>query len=479
MNAPIIWIIIPGLASIVLFILQDRVKFVNSVGILLALLLGLFAIALPIGQTITLGALSFEISDTLVVLGRRFVISKGDTALIALMYFGAAFWFGGVIFAKTARSFIPLALGISATLIAAFSVVPFLYGPLLFELAVLVSIPLLAQPGTGVSKGVLRYLTYQTLGFPFLLFSGWMLAGIEVSPGNSLQILQASVLLALGFAFLLGVFPFHTWIPMLGESAHPYNIAFVYYQLPIAITIFALNLFDQYVWLRSSATTHSILIIVGITMIFVGGAITAFQRHLGRMMGYALIVDIGFSLIAISSGLVNNESLGLFFGMLLPRGLTLGVWSLALVVISSKVVDGNGILTTVPSSLSFRGIQGIAHRLPVASFCLLIAYFSIAGFPLMAGFSVRHAILDAFQGRNILSLSLILLGMIGVFIGGARTIAVMISGTTDGGWQRNETAWEVVFLSLGSVSLLILGLFPKWFIPVMFYVIESFDHIGP
>ena len=97
MNAPIIWIIIPGLASIVLFILQDRVKIVNSVGILLALLLGLFAIALPIGQTITLGALSFEISDTLVVLGRRFVISKGDTALIALMYFGAAFWFGGVI----------------------------------------------------------------------------------------------------------------------------------------------------------------------------------------------------------------------------------------------------------------------------------------------------------------------------------------------------------------------------------------------
>ena len=80
---------------------------------------------------------------------------------------------------------------------------------------------------------------------------------------------------------------------------------------------------------------------------------------------------------------------------------------------------------------------------------------------------------------KILSLSLILLGMIGVFIGGARTIAVMISGTTDGGWQRNETAWEVVFLSLGSVSLLILGLFPKWFIPVMFYVIESFDHIGP
>jgi len=479
MNAPIVWIIIPGLVAIVLFILQDRVKFVNSVGILLALLLGLFAIVLPIGQTITLGMLSFEISDTLVVLGRRFVISQGDTALIALMYFGAAFWFGGVIFAKTTRSFIPLALAISATLIAAFSVVPFLYGPLLFELAVLVSIPLLALPGMGVSKGVLRYLTYQTLGFPFLLFSGWLLTGIEVSPGNSLQILQASVLLALGFAFLLGVFPFHTWIPMLGESAHPYNIAFVYYQLPIAITIYALNLFDQYVWLRSSVTTHSILIIVGITMIFVGGTITAFQRHLGRMMGYALIVDIGFSLIAISSGLVNNESLGLFFGMLLPRGLALGVWSLALVVISSKVVGGNGIPTIVPSSLSFRSIQGIAHRLPVASFCLLIAYFSIAGLPLMAGFSVRHAILDAFQGSNILSQTLIFLGMIGVFIGGMRTIAVMISGTVDSGWQRNETAWEVVFLSLGSVSLLILGLFPKWFIPVMFYVTESFDHFGP
>ena len=64
MNAPAIWIIIPGLVAIVLFILRDRVKFVNSAGILLALLLGLFAIVLPIGQTITLGMLSFEISDT-------------------------------------------------------------------------------------------------------------------------------------------------------------------------------------------------------------------------------------------------------------------------------------------------------------------------------------------------------------------------------------------------------------------------------
>ena len=478
MSAPIIWIIIPGLIAIVLYILQDRVKFVNSVGILLAVLLGLFAMILTIGQSITLGALSIEISDALVVLGRRFVITQRDTALIAFMYFGAAFWFGGVFFASTTRAFIPLSLGMIVSLIAAFSVEPFLYGPLLFELAVLVSIPLLALPGMGVSKGVLRYLTYQTLGFPFLLISGWLLAGIEVSPGNSLQILQASVLLALGFTFLLGVFPFHTWIPMLGESAHPYNIAFVYYQLPVAITIFALNIFDQYVWLRSSLTTHSILVIVGITMIFIGGTITAFQRHLGRMMGYALIVDIGFSLIAISSGLVNNTSLGLFFGMLLPRGIALGIWSLALVMISSKVVDGNGIPSTVPSSLSFRRIQGIAHRLPIASICLLIAFFSIAGFPLLAGFSVRFAILDAFQGRSILSLTLILLGMIGVFIGGMRTITVMILAKANIGWQRNETVWEIVFLSLGSISLLILGLFPKWFIPVMFHVVESFDHIG-
>ncbi len=477
MSAPIIWIIIPGLIAIVLYIFQDRVKLVNSVGILLALVLGLFALMLPIGQSITLGTFGFEISDMLVVLGRRFVISQRDAALIALMYFGAAFWFGGVFFASTTRAFIPLALGMIATYIAAFSVEPFLYGPLLFELAVLVSVPLLAFPGMGVSKGVLRYLSYQTLGFPFLLFSGWLLAGIEVGPGNSLQILQASVLLALGFAFLLGVFPFHTWIPMLGESAHPYNIAFIYYQLPIAITIFALNIFDQYVWLRSSLTTHSILVIVGITMIFVGGTITAFQRHVGRMMGYVLIVDIGFSLIAISSGLVNNGSLGLFFGMLLPRGLALGVWSLALVVLSNKVVDGNGIHIIVPSSLSFRSIQGIAYRLPVASFCLLIAYFSIAGFPLMAGYSVRHAILDAFQGRSVLSLTLILFGMIGVFIGGMRTIAAMILDNNNG-WQRNETAWEVFFLSLGSASLLILGLFPKWFIPVMFHVVESLDHIG-
>lgn len=478
MNAPMIWILFPGLVAIVLFVIKDRFKLVNFIGTFMAVLLGLLAMILPIGQSIALGTLTVEITDSLVVLGRQFVISQKDTSLIGLIYFGAAFWFGGVFFASTIRAFIPLALAIVAVLIAAFSVVPFLYGPLLFELAILTCIPLLAIPGMGVSKGVLRFLTFQTLGFPLLLFAGWLLAGIEVSPGNTFQILQASILLALGFAFLLGVFPFHTWIPMLGESAHPYNIAFIYYQLPIAIMIYGLNILDQYVWLRTSITTNTMLVTVGITMILIGGLFTAFQRHLGRMMGFVLITDIGFSLIAMSSGLANNDSMSLFFGMLLPRGLALGVWSLALVVISSKVIDGDGIPTTVPSSLSFRSIKGIAHQLPVASFSLLLAYFSIAGFPLLAGFPVRIAILGAFQDRSIFSLTFIFLGIIGVFIGGLRTIAVLIDNKTSTGWQRKETAWELTFLAIGSLSMFIIGLFPKWFIPVMFHVIESFDHIG-
>jgi len=61
-------------------------------------------------------------------------------------------------------------------------------------------------------------------------------------------------------------------------------------------------------------------------MVVTGGLLAAFQHHLGKIMGYAIIVETGFSLLALSLG--SSSSLNIFLLLLVPRAISLGLWAL-------------------------------------------------------------------------------------------------------------------------------------------------------
>ncbi len=78
MSAPIIWIFIPGVLSIVLFGLHQRQNLVLAIGAITAFLLAVLAWAAPIGGTIAIGSFTFELGSTLTILGRRFILDSND-----------------------------------------------------------------------------------------------------------------------------------------------------------------------------------------------------------------------------------------------------------------------------------------------------------------------------------------------------------------------------------------------------------------
>ena len=427
MSAPLFWIWVPLVAAgIIFFITQPRAAALAGGSV--ASVLGLVALLVPIDTALLLGQVSFKISSTFQVLGRSFVLGAADGPVLALIYGLAAVWFFGTEAAGVAVRFVSLGLAIIALLIASIAVEPFLFAAPLLEMAALLVIPLLVLPYQPPRRGALRFLIYQTLAMPFILFSGWMLVGVEASPGDIGLTTQSGVMLGLGFAFLLAIFPMYNWIPLLAEEASPYAVGFLLWALPAFTAIFALGFLDRYTWLRTSPQLSTAIQAAGLLMVASGGIFAAFQRHLGRMMAYAAIVGTGMLILAMTLG--SSTSVEIVFLLLIARGLELAVWSLGVSTIKLRT-----------EALRFSAVQGLARAYPVAAIAIL-------------------------------------LGLLGLLTGAVRTLAVLAMAPEGTKWEWNESPTQTVMLGIGMIGLFVLGLFPQLAQPFLSSLPIMFQHIG-
>lgn len=469
MNAPFLWIIFPLTLAAVLLALMRWELGVNLAGTMAAAALAGLAWFLPLEDQIAFGPLGFEFADTWSILGRSFILGAAQRPALVVIYLAAAFWFAAGPIARTGRNFVPLGLAITALLAAIIAVEPFLYAALLIETAVLISIPMLVPVSRPPGRGVLRYLTYLTLGMPFILFAGWMLTGAATGSGDPQLVLRSAVLLGLGFALLLGVVPFHTWIPMLLEESHSYAAAYILLVLTSAISFFGLTFFNRYAWLREMENLYALLRFAGVLMVVTAGLWAAFERRLDRMLGFAVIFEVGFSLLSVglAMGAATDTFVGIFFASLLPRGLSLGVWALALVVLHDRAVQ-----------LDFQGVRGIARQMPLAAGALVLAHFSIAGLPLLAGFPLRLRVWEQMAQVSPLVAFWSLIGAFSLLFGGLRTLAVLVMGPEED-WALKETWPQRIYLGLGILALLLVGLFPQWFLPIVANLPQVFERLAP
>ena len=115
LNAPLIWIVIPGIAAFFLFLFRRFSKVTNIIGFALAVLLSIFALVLTINQPFSISFIeafpSITFQDTLRILGRSFVIDDSNRAAVFLIYTSITFWFGGELILRSNNSFIPVISG--------------------------------------------------------------------------------------------------------------------------------------------------------------------------------------------------------------------------------------------------------------------------------------------------------------------------------------------------------------------------------
>lgn len=464
MSAPLLWIILPAAIAVAAMLIRNQ-RVLSIAGGSLAILLALIALIIPIDEALQIGEFSFKIAPAIQILGRRLVLIPADGSLLAIFYGLIAMWFFGGEVTGTARRVVPFGLIVAALLVASIAVEPFLYAAILIEMAVLLAIPLLLPPDQTPGPGVMRFLIYQTLGMPFILFAGWLLAGVEASPGDLALAVQSATILGLGFAFLLALFPLYTWLPMLAEEVSPYVLGFLFWVLPSITVIFGMGFLDRYSWLRTSEQLSQILSVGGLLMLVTGGLWSAFQRHLSRQMAYAVIAETGFSLLALS--LPTEKAVETVFLLIIPRSLALLVWAMSLTRLKEHV-----------EPLRFSAVQGLARSHPITAAGLILAHLSVAGFPLLAGFPVRLALWEGLASQSLSVAFWFLVGILGLLTGAIRTLAVLVMAPDGTGWELQERWGAGIMIGLGVIGLFILGIFPQTFRFVLANLPAMFEHLG-
>jgi NADH-quinone oxidoreductase subunit N len=464
MNAPTIWIIFPmGVGFLLLFINNQRI--LSVLGGMIGILLAVLAQFVPIDEALNVGSIPLKINSSLIVLGRTLLLQPAKGPLLALIYGAVALWFFGAEASNSAKRLIPLGFMITALMVASIAVEPFLYAALFIEMAILLAIPLMTSIYSPPSRGVTRFLVYQTLAMPFILLAGWLLGGVEASPGDLALATQSASLLGLGFAFLLAIFPLYNWVPMLSEEVSPYVLGFLLWILPTITIIFGAGFIDRYSWLRSSPELAIALRLAGLLMLVTGGLFAAFQRNLARIMSYGAIAETGFAILALSLDM--RLGIPVLFLLIPARALSLAVWSLSVTVIKEQV-----------ETMRFGMTRGILRILPFAGAGMIIAALSTSTFPLLAGFPARLALWESLARDSLGAALWMGIGIAGLLTSVFRSLAVISMAEEYTSWEPRESLTQRIMLGLGVVGLFIVGIFPQ---TVQYFFRDlplMFEHLG-
>jgi len=464
MSAPLLYIVIPASLGMILAIFNQNVNRNRTISIITVSLLALLGLTLPAGSAVSLGSITLKVSESMSVLGRQFSITSGDSPFIVLLFILVALWFVGSYVTEVSRWFFPISLIFIALLVAALSSEIFLFAAPLILVAVILSVPLLSPPETTPGRGVIRYLVFQTLALPCILLAGYILTGFETGPSDSTQALLSAILLGAGFAFLLGIFPFNTWLPQVFEESPIYVTAFILVALPMSVFWLMIHFIDTYVWIHTNEQIFVILRLTGTLMVLVGGIWACFQISLRRILAFAVMVDTGYMLLAIGAG--SQAGYQVLSAFLLTRALNIGLAALALATIEKN-----------HPSLNLKELKGMFHQYPFATGGYLVAMLSMAGMPLLANFPIRLVLTGELGAIDPTIAGLSVAGGVGLVIACARILSAIYSPTTDKKFSLNENMLAVIFIAAGVVFNILIALIPGILLTPLGILLNSFTHL--
>jgi len=464
-SMPLIWIGLPLLIGTALIPFTRYRKISIGIVSVVSLLLAIVALIFPSNLAIEAFGRRYEFNPLLSLLGRLIQVDYSDLTTIALLYVLTFAWNFISLRFKVSQYFAPLSLVTAALWVTMLSVEPFLYAAVIVTIIVLVSVPLISPRGETDQPGLFRYLILQTLAKPLILLSGWMLAGIGSAPSASPLIIRAAVMVLLGFALWLAVFPLHSWLPMISFESHPWVTSMLLGGRQLALLVYLLHFFDQFAWLRNLPNIFPSLQIIGLIMITIGGLSVASTKDFKRLFGYFFLIETGYSLLSI--GLVTSGGLDYFALLFVPRFLCYWLWSFSL----AELADQAGF-----TEFSLEKLKGLFFNAPFLTVGLFVSVLAMAGAPVFVLFPVKRMVwmlAGSVDSRWLILLAIGTIAMIAFLMNFLRIVLSPINQKIN----YNESLFAKIVVSGVVLIIVMVGIFPHVFLPPWIHLIDPFTNL--
>ena len=438
-----------------------------------ALALGIAAVSLPLDQPVRLwGGRQIAMGEATTFLGRELVLEQADRMAMAILFFTAA----GLFFLAwrfTSHSLLfPMGLGLLSLLSGALLIRPLIYAALLIEIAAALSIFALQAEKGPPTRGGLRYLTFTTLALPGLLVTHWLMERYTLMPDETELLGVVAVLLAVSFALLLGVVPFHTWVSTLTSDSVSLASAFVLTIGNGTIWFLLLDFLETYPWLSGHPRFSPVVSTAGLAMIVIGALLAAAQRRLGPLMGYGALVDSGAALLALAMNSEMGLTLVILSLLVRPFGLVL-------------MAAGSGGLRERNGDDSFDALRGLGWKMPWSTAAFVFGGLSVAGLPVSAGFIWRWPLCRALASSNPSFVLFLLLAGVGVMTGVWRGLAALLTRPRSPKDRsvfslRSSEGWLTAVIVIVAIGLVIgAGVFPQYLAPLAARLAEIYTFYAP
>lgn len=274
----------------------------------------------------------------------------------------------------------------------------------------------------------------------------------------------AFTFMAAGYSIEAAVVPFHLWLPDAYTAAPASSSAFLsaivdqasYYVL-LRVLIYILSPPTVLPW------TFMFAVLSALTMIM-GNLLALTESNVKRLISYICITDVGYNLMAITSATPLGTMGNLFF--FLTGGITT---ALAFMVVG--IFNKMGIHT-------LEDFHGVGRKMPITSLTLLLAAFSFAGVPSLAGFIAKYMVFTSAIEGNLSWLAVI--GVLTSVLQAAyllKLINYIYAKKPKEGVKIKEPKKLLVPIIFFAATLILLGLYPTIVLNLIEPIIQQLPFI--
>jgi len=196
--------------------------------------------------------------------------------------------------------------------------------------------------------------------------------GLDVNPMNMI-----CLLLFLGAMGKSAQFLLHTWLPDAMEGPTPVS-ALIHAATMVTAGVFMVARLSPLFEFAPEAL--SVVLVVGAITAFFAATVGLVQNDIKRVIAYSTCSQLGYMFVALGLGAYSLAIFHLFTHAFFKALLFLGAGS---------------VIHAMHHEQDMRNMGGLAKKIPVTFWMMVIGTFALTGLPLTAGFFSKDAIIEA------------------------------------------------------------------------------------